>query len=79
MLMRVRTHILASATHQGWAELAFQVSDPAGLEEKFGFRIRSGVQFFKIISIRFGTRVENITTVHFTATINLFKLEVKNF
>ena len=31
--MRVRTHILPSATRQRWAESAFQVSDTAGLEK----------------------------------------------
>ena len=77
--MRVRTHILPSATRQRWAESAFQVSDTAGLEEKFGFRILSGVQYFKIISIRFGTGVENTATVNFTSTIYLFKQAVKKF
>ena len=79
MLMRVRTHNLPSATRQRWAESAFQVSDTAGLEENFGFRIRSGVQCFKIISIRFGTGVEITTTVNLTATIYLFKQAVKKF
>ena len=79
MLMRVRTHNLASATRQRWAESAFQVSDTAEIEEKLGFRIRSKVRYFKIISIRFGTGVENTTTVNFTATIYLFKQTVKKF